>query len=73
MKKLVLKTTAILVIMTFCLLLCNGRSKYNEACFMASYSEGSDVAITETLNKYGFYLDVFETPTITDYILSNFR
>ena len=73
MKKLVLKTTAILVLMAFCLLLCNGRSKYNEACFMASYGEGSDIAITQTLYQYGFDLDVFETPTITDYLMSNFK
>lgn len=73
MKKLVLKIAAILVLMIFCLLLCNGRSKYNEACFMASHCEGSDIAITETLHAYGFDLDVFDEPTTVDYIKSNFK
>jgi len=73
MKKLTLKLTSLFVLIAFCLLLCNGRSKYNEACFMASNCEGSDIAITQTLYQYGFDLDIFETPTITDYLMSNFK
>ena len=35
--------------------------------------ENIQAAINGTLHAYGFDLDVFETPTITDYILSNFK
>ena len=71
--KTLIKITSILSIMIFCLLLCNGRAKYNEACFIASNGEGSDIAISETLYEYGFNLDVFEQPTTVDYITSNFK
>ena len=71
MKTLITLTTIFTLI--FSALLISGLNNYNNACEAAANCEGSDIAITETLNKYGFYLDVFETPTITDYLMSNFK
>ena len=71
--KTIIKITSILSIMIFCLLLCNGRAKYNEACFIASNGEGTDIAIETELYKHGFNISCFDEPTTVDYIKSNFK
>jgi len=71
--KTLIKITSILSIMIFCLLLCNGRANYNNACKAAANCEGSDIAIEMELYKHGFNISCFDEPTTADYINSNFK
>lgn len=70
MKKELLRFGFLLLALVFVLALCNGRSNYNEAVFMASHSEGTDLAISVEMARYGFDLDWNDEPTIFDYLYS---
>ena len=70
-----MKTVTILcyTILILTILLFIGRVKYVNACDACAKCEGSDQAIENTLYQYGFNIGWNDTPTITDYIVSNFK
>lgn len=70
--KTIITTLATTFIICF-ILVCTGRINYVNAQDVIAKGEGSDLAIVETLHDYGFNLDWYESPTVTDYFLSNFR
>jgi len=70
MKKELFRFMAILLVTVFVVALLNGRSNYLEAVFMATNSDGTDLAIAVEMQRYGFNLDWNEYPTILDYLYS---
>jgi hypothetical protein len=70
MKKVLFKVGLLLFVLVFTLALFKGRSNYLEAVFMATNSEGTDLAISIEMQRYGFDLDWNEEPTILDYCYS---
>ena len=54
------------------LLYINGLRNYNKAITCGENSEGTDSAICECNQKYGFNLDWDEIPSNTEIMLSNF-
>ena len=71
MKTIITLTT--LLTLVFSTLLITGLNNYKNALQATKLTNGSDVEITEVLYLYGFDLDVFDEPTIADYISSNFK
>ena len=71
MKTIITLTTILTLI--FSGLLISGLNNYNNAIEATQKTNGSDLEISDTMCNYGFNLDVFETPTVIDYIKSNFN
>lgn len=70
MKKVLGRIGFLLLLLGFSLALFRGRSNYEEAVFMATYSDGTDLGIKIEMQRYGFDLDFMEEPTILDYCYS---
>ena len=70
-----MKTLTILcyTILILTILLFTGRAKYVNACDAIQLTECTDSDIENTLYQYGFNIGWNDTPTITDYIVSNFK
>jgi len=70
MKKSTIRLIVLFACMFASIALLNGRKNFEEACFMASHSEGTDLAISIEMARYGFDIDFMEEPTIFDYMYS---
>lgn len=70
--KALITITTILVLTTSGLFI-GGMLKYRSALTAIQKTELTDAAIENTLYMYGFNLSWNDTPTVTDYIISNFK
>lgn len=71
MKKII--TLATILVLTTSGLFIGGMLKYRLALTAIQKTELTDAAIEDTLYQYGFNLSWNDTPTVTDYIISNFK
>lgn len=70
-----LTVLAILCIAVFISVISEAEGNYNRALRAAQHCEGSDAAIEETMNRYGFTIDACDTnePSIKEKIKALFK